>query len=300
MNTERVKNILIVLFSLVALMLAAFVFVDEGRYNLSDAQEAAIVSLLAHNDVFLDERMDILRNFRPMRPLDLQIYNYSISDMAARFFGDSAPQIEIEGANMYFFSDDREMMYSYLHNWVIFEIPGGISNEAFLESSGGAAAAERLAKEYIEELLGMPPGMEHTSTSLSRQRQNQYVISFFSDYRGHRLHNDHIRVTVADTGITYILYSRVQNNGFFGESRGIFSADEALLALLNHLRHIQIEEGPVIITEMRLAYYIAGDEGAREGVPAYVFTAMHEPSELMFNFVFNAFTNEYVWHEIIR
>ena len=295
MNTERVKNILIVLFSLIALSLAIFVFVDEGRYNLAAAQEAAIISLLEHNDVHLGDRMEMPRSFRPMRGLDLRRYDYDREGMVARFF-DTEPQVEIEGDNMFFFTDDREMVYSYHHNWIIFDIPGGITNEAF-SAAPGAAAARQLAEEYIEALIGMPPGMEHFFTRLNHD--NDYVIGFFSTYRGHVLYNDHIRITVTNVGITYILYSRVINSGLTGEGRVVFSADEALLALLNHLQHIQIE-GRIVLEEMRLDYYLVNDDGRWTGVPAYVFTAWHAPSELVFNFIFNAYTNEYIWHEVIR
>jgi len=91
----------------------------------------------------------------------------------------------------------------------------------------------------------------------------------------------------------------VINSGLTGEGRVVFSADEALLALLNHLQHIQIE-GRIVLEEMRLDYYLVNDDGRWTGVPAYVFTAWHAPSELVFNFIFNAYTNEYIWHEVIR
>ena len=295
MNTERVKNILIVLFSAIALGLALLVFLDEGRYSLVGAQETAIINLLEQNDVFLSERMEMPRSFRPMRPLDLQRYDFDREGIVARFF-DTTPQVEIDGGNMIFFTDDREMVYSYHHNWIIFDIPSGITNEAFSAAPGGAAA-QQLAVEYIEALLGMPPNMEHFFTRLNHN--NDYVIGFFSTYRGHVLYNDHIRVTVTSAGITYILYSRVENNGLVGEARPIFSADEALLALLNHVRNMQIE-GRILLEAMRMDYYLVEENGVAIGVPTYVFTAQHVPTELVYNFIFNAYTNKYIWHEIIR
>jgi len=298
MNTERVKNILIAALSVVALTLGFMIFVQEGRYTLSGAQEAAIISLLERNDIHISTAQ-MVTDSRPMRQLALERYDYDIDGLAARFFGAEISNVRIEelGLGLVAFETDyKAMAYSFQDNWIIFEIPGGISNDAFVAASG-AAAARVLAEWYIEELLDMPPGMEFFRQIINYR--GEYVISFFSSYRGHLLYNDHIRVTVTDRGIIHILYSRVQDNGFIGETQSIFSADEALLALLNHLRHNLQIEGRIGISNMYMAYFLVQEGGRSVGVPAYVFT-IFLGENLTFNYVFNALTNTYIWHEILR
>ena len=297
MNTNLVKNILLVLFGIITIALGALILIQENRYNLSAAQETAVVNLLEQNNIYLHG--EIIRNFRPMRPMAMERYGYDRDGLAARFFyGSEQPvNVYIEGNNMVFYTDDREMSYSYLDNIIVFEIPDGITNAAFAASPGGATA-EQLAIEYIEALMGMPPDMELFSNTLDHF--GNYIISFFTSYRGHILYNDHIRVRVTDRGITSIFYSRIheRNRGFVGEPHSIFSADEAMFALLNHLRQKGVE-GHVIINEMKLAYFLYEDGGQSIGIPVYVFT-IDLGRGLRFNYIFNAYTNEDIRHEIIR
>ena len=301
LNTERVKNILIVLLSAITLSLVFLIVQEEGRYSLSAGQQAAITRLLERNDIHLD---GMVTSSRPMRELRLERYEYDLDALALRFFGADAylpnglsfEMIEIDGHyEMIFEAYGRAMAYSSENNWVVFEIDEGVTDENFATSPGGAAA-EQLAVWYISELMGMPPGMELFDNVLNHE--GHYVISFFSSYRGHVLYNDHIRVTVTERGVTQVLYSRVINHGFAGDARGIASGDEALLALLNHLRHASQIEGRVLLTDMFLAYFLVEEGGSFVGMPSYVFTVYIDG--LRFNHVFNAHTSAHVWHEIIR
>ena len=299
MNTERVKNISIALLCIVTLFLGVMIFVEESQYSISAAQEASIISLLERGDIHFSA--PYMANHRPARMLALEQYEYDLESLAARFFGEDAPfLVEIEGSDKTFSLgldlEDKLMFYSHRNNWVLFTISEGLTNEAFA-STGGAAAARQLAEWYIEEIIGMPPGMEFFRQVFNHN--GDYIISFFSSYRGHILYNDHIRVTVADRGVTSIFYSRVLNHGFIGESRSVFSGDEALLALLNHLRHVQQIEDRIGIGNMYLAYFLTDEGGVNVGVPSYVFT-ISLVNELRFNYIFNAHTNQHIWHEILR
>jgi len=300
MNTERVKNILIVLLSIIILGLAYMIFVEENRHTLSAAQEDAIVALLERNDIQFSAEM--VTNMRPMRQMELARFEYDIPDLLTRFFGDHAHDgslhVEYVFDGVIFETDYREMSFSPSTNTIVFEIPGGVSNDDFAAASG-AAAARALAEWYINELLDLPDGLIFFRQEFSHRWD--YVFSFFSTYRGHILYNDHIRVTVADRGITHILYSRVYNPVFIGEALGVFPPDEALMALLNHLRHVSQIEGRIVIGDMYIAYFLTEQQGQSIAVPAYVFTiALGENLELRFNHIICAHTNRHIWHEIIR
>ncbi|MCL2396524.1 MAG: hypothetical protein FWC93_00480 [Defluviitaleaceae bacterium] len=294
MNTERVKNILIVMLGVITLVMAVLIYVQESRYTLSGAQETAIISLLAQNDIHFDARY-MVRDFRPMRQLAMGHYTHDREELAIRFFGrDQEPDVEIDGHDMIYSIPNKYMIHSDLNNAITFYMPGGFTNEAFAASPGGATA-EQLAREFIEQMLGMPPDMERFSIEVDPL--NNWIISLFTVYRGYMLYNDHIRVRVTYDGITSVFYSRTYHHGFTGETHSIFSGDEALLALLNHLHRTGVE-GHIRLTDMRLAYFLIGDGENSTGVPAYVFT-LDLGLGVPFNYLFNAFTNEFITHEII-
>jgi len=296
MNTNRVKNILISLLTITALALGGLILAEGGRYTLSAAQENAVIDLLARNNIEL--HADILRDFRPMRALALERYDHNedIENFVSRFFGDHDPNPAIEGNSLFFYTEDWGLVMAYLHeeNILFFEIADGFTNDAFAASPGGGTA-EQLAIEFITHIFGAPDDLELHSIVFGSD--GEYIITFFSSYHGNILYNNRIRVRVDTVGITNVLYSRVANHSHTGDARAIFSADEALMALMNHLRQTQVtgRDGRILLTQMYMAYFLQDNRG----VPSYVFT-IYLGNNLRFNYIFNAFTNEFLTYEIIR
>jgi len=218
-------------------------------------------------------------------------YEYDLYGLAARFFGDEGFVREsLDPVDIFTHPDDDQemvMQYSSWTNAINFLMPHGISNEAFATMMN-ERAAEILATQYIESLIGMPPNMEHYSTTISYQ--GYWVVDFFSVYRGFVLQNDHIRARVSEDGIFRIEYSRVHYDGFTGDARSIFPPNEALMTLMNHMRTIGTE-GAFSINDMRLSYFLTEEGGQGVGMPAYVF-AVYLGGNMRFNAIFNAYTNE--------
>ena len=298
MNTERAKNVLIVLLSAIAVSLGALIFVTEGRYSLTAGQEAAIIGILERDDIYLHS--DIVRDFQPARQIGMRRYNYDLDGLAARFFGDEGFVREwVEPVYLFahpeLLYEGMEMHYSSWFNTVTFFTPQGISNEAFATMLNDRAA-ELLATQYIDSLIGMPPNMQHYSTTISYQ--GYWVVDFFTIHRGFVLQNDHIRARVSENGIFRIEYSRVNYDGFLGDARNIFPPNEALMALMNYLRNDRMTEGAITINDMRLSYFLAEEGGRSVGVPAYVFS-VYLGGNMRFSLIFNAYTNALLHFETL-
>ncbi|MCL2574226.1 MAG: hypothetical protein FWE34_06735 [Defluviitaleaceae bacterium] len=297
MNTERTKNVLIALLSVIAISLSALIFATEGRYTLSAGQEADIRAVLERDNIHLRDGMVIPRDFQPLRQMEMQRYGYELEELATRFFGDDGfilDAMEMEYKYTHPNNDDGAMMvYSTWTNVVSFFMPQGASNEAFalMQNERGA---EILATHFTENLLGMSPSIQHYSTTLSYH--GIWIIDFFAVYRGFVLQNDHIRVHVSENGIEIIEYSRVKHSGFIGDARGIFPPNEALMALANHMRLNRGAEGAITINDMRLSYFLTEEGGHSIGVPAYVFS-VYMGGMMRFNAIFNAYTNELLHFE---
>ena len=296
MNTERAKNMLIALLSVIAVFLGVLIFVIEGRYILTAGQEAAIIAILERDGIHLRDDVTLVRDFQPMRQMGMRRYSYDLESLAARFFGDEDFVKEINPPVYIFTHPNHDegmvMQYSSWTNAINFFIPQGISNEAFAAMLN-YRAAEFLAAQYVENLIGMPPNMQHYSTTISHQ--GYWVIDFFTVYRGFVLHNDHIRARVSKDGIFRIEYSRVDYYGFVGDSRNIIPPNEALMMLMNHMRSAGAE-GTITINDMRLSYFLTEEGGQSAGVPAYVF-AVYMGGQMRWNYIFNAYTNELLHYE---
>ncbi|MCL2376163.1 MAG: hypothetical protein FWC76_02085 [Defluviitaleaceae bacterium] len=293
MNTERVKNVLIVLLSVIAISLASLIFVTEEGHTLSAAQEEAIIAILERDDVHFTGEM--MRDFRPVRQMEMHRYDYDIESLAGRFFGDEKFSDDEDYPERIFMAEDgsKIMAYSSWTNVVTFIMGDGISNAAF-NAAPSAATAGLLAMEYIEGLMGMPSDMQAFPTVVGER--GNWVVNFFTTYRGHVLHNDHIRVNVTENGITNIMYSRVYFNGFVGENRNIFPPNEALMALVNHMRRAEQVTGRIFIDDMRLSYLLMEEGEQSVGIPVYVFS-VHLGGDLRWDYIFNAYTNEFIRDE---
>ena len=292
MDTERVKNVLIVLFSVIAISLVSLIFVTEERYTLSASQEAVIIAILERDGIYFETEM--IRDFRPMRQIEMRRYSYDLEGLAARFFGDRDFYFEDDDPDYIFSTQDgsKMMAYSSWTNVVTFFMPQGISNAAF-NAAPSATTAGLLAMEYIDNLMGMPSNMQPFPTVVGQH--GNWVVNFFTTYRGHTLHNDHIRVNITENGITNIRYSRVYFNGFVGESFNIFPPNEVLMALTNHMRTEQVV-GRIVVDSMSLSYLLIEESGQSIGSPVYVFS-VYLGGDSRFNYVFNAHTNQYIHHE---
>jgi len=296
MNAERAKNVLIALLSVIAVSLGALIFVTEGRYSLTAGQEAMIIEILERNDIHIRNGVSLPRDFNPAQQMNMSRLEYDLHGLAMGFFGDDGFVMEDDYPAYSFSHPDHDygkiMEYLSWANVVTFSIPQGISNEAFA-AMANERAAELLATQYIEGLMGMPENMRYYSTTISYQ--GNWVVDFFSVYRDFVLQNDHIRVHVTEDGIVLVEYSRVDYEGFVGDARSIFPPNEALMALMNHMRVVGAE-GTIMINDMRLSYFLTQEGGQSVGLPVYVF-AVYMGGNLRFNFVFNAYTNELLHHE---
>lgn len=287
---ESIKNILIALFGIIAILIAALTFNENTSNSLSPSHQAAVLSILKRDNIDFQGQMPL--NHAPIRQLEMRRYDYDLEALATRFFGNTQFNRYYDIADHIIFEShdfSKIMEYSHWLNAIRFEIYPGISNQAFTNNPS-QEAAEELATYYIQSLIGIPSTMQLFPTVQSHQ--GGWVVSFFTIYRGYVLHNDHIRVYITQNGIEEIMYSRVHNYSFTGDPVAIISPDKALIALTNHLRQSGVM-GNVIISEMHLSYYLSTNEHSSMGIPVYIFE-IYTDENIRFTFIFNAQTNSFI------
>jgi len=284
MNTNPVKNIIIILLAVLVFVLSFLIFLDEQQFVLSSEQEANILTVLGRNDMHVSA--EILRSFRPARQLEMVRYDYDTKLMAARFFGDA--DFGNEGGVLFICEGTGKFLeHDVRDNIINFGIPQGYGLSGFgagFPHTG--ATAEALAIAFIEEIFdGAAPLMTLYSITLTPERN--YLLTFYGSYRGNNLYSSQIRIRVTELGITRVVYSHFESRGFIGAEAPVFSPDEALFALLNELRQGGVT-GPINLIDMQMVYDINPNDHTR-AVPAYLFTVVLANQH--FNYIFNAHTN---------
>ncbi|MCL2752911.1 MAG: hypothetical protein FWE44_02035 [Defluviitaleaceae bacterium] len=292
MNTDRIKNIMLILLSALVVVLVLFVIADERQYILTENRISNAVRILEQNNIHVNERVQIPQSFRPMQHLSLYRYNHNILEIAARFFENEDFETEFEGNNIIFINrrSQNAMGYFVRDGVISFEMRDGffvgIQEEDFAMT---ASAAEITSRAFIEEILGYPAS-NMTLVSNSLTPDGHYMLTFFDSYAGYLLYDSRIRIRVAERGVVSVFYSQATHNSFTGYTHPIFAADEALLALLN-LFQFEGVHGSIELLDMQLVYIIDPRKNQLRAVPAYLFTLTALEDNLRFNVVLNAFTN---------
>lgn len=286
MNTNSVKNIMIALLSSAIIILSILILMEGEPNTLTPTEKENVVAVLARNQTTVST--EIPGDFSPRRQLNLGFYNHDLESIAARFFGEIEFETEISPNFLEYFCDytGQSMTRQNRGNYLWFAIPQGLLlGDAMDEFAKNSASAEALARIFIEQVLETAPMTWH-STFLTWN--GNYVITFFDKYQDYLLFSNQIRVRVTETGIVSAFYSRTTIGGFIGNAQTIFSPDEALLALLNHLRVIYATELDMDITGMEMVYAM-GDDG--RGVPTYLFTVTKGDGHWVYYHLVNALTN---------
>jgi len=290
MNTDRIKNIMLVLLSVLAIVLTTLVFLDEQQYILSDEQQSNIIEILQRNNMRVST--DIPQVFRPQRQLNAFLYRHNVYGIAERFFGYDGFVRDTEGATTIITSRQSRNTITYFEREgeIVFQMPDGffvgVLPQDFFKT---ATTAEELARSFIEEVLGEPAVNMQLFSNILTPNMN-YQLTFFDSYRGQLLYDSRIRVHITDKGIEDVFYWQAGHSGMIGSSIPIFSADEAMFALLNHLQIGEGIEDEMDLIDMQLVYAIDNVGNRDRAVLAYLFTVTIGVNQ-RFNVVINAHTN---------
>ncbi|MCL2349898.1 MAG: hypothetical protein FWC67_00310 [Defluviitaleaceae bacterium] len=301
MNTNPVKNIMIGLLSGLLAVLVFLTVQSERQHTLTAAQESNILAILEQNDITMFT--SIPRDFHPKQELRTQRHIHDIDVLAASFFGNAQIDTNHEEPNgnriLSSYDTGKTMEFFAQNNSIEFEIEGGLLlGDAAENFTKSAAAAEKLSHYFLQNVLGLDPNLHPLHTN-NLTHQGDYVLTFYEVYRGYILSNNQIRIHVTAQGITTAVFSRVTNIGFIDHQSPIFSADEALLALLNHLRVQSGVEGPIGITDMQLVFALPAPSQTR-AIPAYLFTVSItiDGRSHLFNYLIDARSNTYIPYHI--
>jgi len=272
MEWDKAKNIILVFFVLLNVVLAVFMLSERRRYTVTDAHETVIRNVLAQHNIRMDAEM--IRRFPPMRALLMSGFYYD------------------EDALLRIFFDDPKLPERHEHEWGIAftyeEVELTIANGyvSFYDPSGWKITPQAFITRHFPDFVH-----DHYDDQLSPHDAEETRMVFRQVYRGYVVYSNYIVFSIDETGIIEIVMQFGIIDGWDGPERPIFAPDEALLTFLQRVR--AFTEVPVTIWHMDIVYFTEFDNAGvaygsvHHAVPFYrIFT-----HEFHIPFLINAYLN---------
>jgi len=271
MEWNRAKNIILIFFVLLNVVLAFFMLSERRRYTVTSEDEAMIRNILAQHNITLEA--DMIRRFPHMRALLMSGFYYDEDMLIDILFQDTADITREE--NIWGISiTDGQAMLMIADGFASFYAPYGLG---------------RTPQAFIAQHF---PDFIQDERFLPHDDLGQRMI-FRQVYRGHMVYSNNIEFLVADTGFVEIVMQFGIIHGWDGLERPIFAPDEALITFLQRVQLFTRERDPVTIWHMDIVYFTEFDNvGLEHGsvhhaVPFYrIFTR-----EFDMPFLINAYLN---------
>jgi len=283
MEWEKAKNYILVAFILLNVGLAILLFWEQRRFTMTTDRDRNIHVVLGQNNINLYTIP--IRNFQPMRPLDISGFYYDTEEILAIFFEDPSQAEHVyDPIREHFRKGYSELTIS---NGLIsfdFDVRGlGYPHHIYGQITHEEAAA--LSADFIDIHF---PDFVHDITfewgdgirRIYRQR-----------YRGRLIYSNFAEFYITSHGIEWIDMMFGQVIGHVREPQMIFAPDEVLLTFMQQVRARAMEE-PIFINAIDLVYmqeYQSVQPGSyHPAVPTYrIFIEGSADAP----YLINAFTN---------
>ena len=249
MDWNKAKNLILLFLCLLNAALFALIFNNNRAYRLTAAQEQAIRAVLAQNNIIVTG--DILRNFSPMRQIEMQAPGFDHDDLIGIFFDNADGLTRSVERDRIRYRNDTETLI----------IDG--SNITYRNRNGGDGTlpsiqeAERLSNQLMQRIRRLGGNFVlDGAVSQPVESEDGLLFRFRGRYRGVLIHSNAVDITVNGNGITRVEFSYLRPVSFVGVRREITSADEALLTVMHSIRNMFGEHRePMYIEKIDLVYY---------------------------------------------
>lgn len=284
MEWGRAKKFVIVLLVLLNVCLAVLNYQQERTGAMTAAQERAIFEVLSHNGITM--YTDLITETQPMSRLSVMVPSYTKEELEKTFF-DGEKTVVVPGkTSMVYRSDQIEM---------ILEGPYGQLEFMDVEKEQGEitrGSAVQLAETYMNSIKEAFPDFVSADVL---DTEDGCCVEFYQKYDGHSVFSNWFKVYVCAQGIYRVEFSYCQIQGYQGDKKDIFYADEALLTFMRALLQEDAGTGEVTVNRMELGYDLVEQTESVSGgtlnlVPCYRIDTM----ELDAPYIINAYTCEVV------
>ena len=282
MEWERAKSIILTAFVLLNLGLAWLVFLENNRYTLSQERIGVVFSVLAENNINMYTMP--MRNFAPMRHLEVSGYYYDIDELLKIFFEEGVVvEIDEVGERHYEFYTDKTSL-EISNGFIFFDNHANLvdNDENIISIESATAITDAFILKHFPDFV--------REMVLDAYSGGGLQIVYRQNYRGQIVLSNEIEFLVSSRGIEWVEMQFGRVMGYSAEARMIFAPDEILLTFMQRMRH-EAMENPIFISDMDMVYlkeYASDREGQfYPAVPFYRIFVMDRDDE----FLINAYTN---------
>jgi hypothetical protein len=270
MEWEKAKNIILIFFILLNIILAGFIFIESRQFNVTAEQENIVRSVLEQHNIRLET--EIIRRYPPQRALRVSGYYYDENALKMMFFNDPGQVERIETTFGEDFTDGTA--YLWISNGFI----------TFYNPTGLDITTDDFVRTYFPDFI-----LDEHFTPHDEEGQR---IVYRQAYRGFIIYSNFIEFLVTDNGIIEVFMQFGEVSGWDGPERPIFAPDIILITFMQRARSL-LGEQPITIWHMDIVYNLefenAGDEVGSSHLAIPFYRIFIEGSDLPF--LINAYLN---------
>ncbi len=275
MEWENAKKFVLILLVLLNVMLAVLYQSQQRENVMTSAQEKAVFEVLSKNGIAM--YTDLITEYEPMRRLVCKNPLYTKERLEQMFFdGEKTTVIPSEGKILYRGARSILTMQG-AKGEVVYDISvgkDGLSKEDALEQ----------AEQYMKHL---DAEFHHFALYGIQEQENGYCVKFYQKYEDKYVFSNYMLLYVSKEGIYRMEFSDYPVEGYIGEHKDIFYADEALLAFMRAWKQIKPQQN-VTVQHMDLGYMVAetstkSTDSSSYAVPCYVISVMEQEEPFFIN-----------------
>lgn len=275
MEWGNAKKFVLILLVLLNVMLAVLYQSQQRENVMTSAQEKAVFEVLSKNGITM--YTDLITEYEPMRRLVCKNPLYTKERLEQMFFdGEKTTVIPSEGKILY--RGERAILTMQgAKGEVVYDISvgkDGLSKEDALEQ----------AEQYMKHL---DAEFHHFALYGIQEQENGYCVKFYQKYEDKYVFSNYMLLYVSKEGIYRMEFSDYPVEGYIGEHKDIFYADEALLAFMRAWKQIKPQQN-VTVQHMDLGYMVAetstkSTDSSSYAVPCYVISVMEQEEPFFIN-----------------
>lgn len=244
MNWVKAKNITIIAFILLNIILILLRYIDNRRYILSSSQQAAVITILNNNNITLLDNFVFPRHY-PKGQISLISIPFNQNNMVNIFMRDNKDTTLRVEDNLRIYENYNERV-TFEGSKIIYENLG--NTELYIADENDANV---FSSQLIRNLGQMGSDFTLDRTLVT---ESEIILEYRQNYRNHILFSNYIIFTFENSTIKTIEFSYYDTDGFTGNTREVSSADEVLITFMREVRLLHQCEEEVHIEKIDLVY----------------------------------------------
>ncbi len=281
-NADKAKNLAILFFVILNIVLLSLMLIGRVKYRVSDKQQRYIHALLEKNNITLDAK--IMTEFRPIRQLSLN-QKYMDVELVTNWLFDNGENFTVSDEfDRQIFRSDRKTL-TYDKQQFVMEIPDGTGKIELNPQN-----ARRVCEEKLNEL---------NISQIEFEEDNEFfigdesiILEYRAKYSGNVIYSSYVIFRVTESSIVEIKAGLLSCNGYTDAAKEIYAPDEALQALLYELKNLYGDiEKNIVINRLDIVYYLdfskSGESSELKAIPYYRFYIDERSEPFLINAYFN-------------